>query len=366
MDETSVGLSLKAGRFLGSKDRVLVAGNGFNGTAVGNKSSGTTVQVLYSKFDNEVDGPSHFVPTSELNLNGRCSDLELCGVPRLAKTFAAVTKSNPNTGAGSISLIDVETSISSSILTEIEAKGDLTSQSSSFCPYSAITFDSNTEILAAATEAGEVILWDMYSGKEISRTIADACGVNKLKFLKTGQLVTVGNSVDCQIKLWDLKVAPTSWTTVFSRGLCKNYQSSSNYASHPSKRHPRYTSLLCHPVQDKIISGTATGSMVVWDLRSEVPVEHQVQSSRITDSIMHPRQIEHIVSASTDGTVNCFNMNYSTANLGVFGSLPSTAAHSDVNTLLTEPASINSLDYDLDSRVIMAVSSLGSFYRMQL
>jgi hypothetical protein len=79
MDETSVGMSLKAGRFLGSKDRVLVCGNSFNGTAVGNKRSGTTVQVLYSKFINEVDGPSTFVPTSELNLNGRCSDLEICG-----------------------------------------------------------------------------------------------------------------------------------------------------------------------------------------------------------------------------------------------------------------------------------------------
>lgn len=245
----------------------------------------------------------------------------------------------------------------------------MTAQNTSFCAYSAITFDSNTEVLAAANEAGEVTLWDMYSGREISRITADACGINKIKFLKTGQLVTVGNSVDCQIKIWDLKSAPTSWTAVFNRGLCKNYHSSSNYANNPGKRNPRYTSLLCHPVLDKIVSGTSTGSVVVWDLRTELPLEHQVQSSRITDSIVHPRHMERVISASTDGTVCSFDMNgANSSNLGVFNTLAGNGMpeQSVVKTLLTEPATFCSLDYDLDSRMMMSVSTLGSFFRLQL
>ena len=75
------------------------------------------------------------------------------------------------------------------------------------CPYaySDITFNSELELLAGATEAGDVIVWDLYYGKEISRVRADAAGVNKLKFMKNGQLVTVGNSEGCQIKVWDFR-----------------------------------------------------------------------------------------------------------------------------------------------------------------
>ena len=55
----------------------------------GNELS-TNLQILYSKYANGEDGKTTIKSVANLNLNNQCIDVEICGVPRLAKTFAAV------------------------------------------------------------------------------------------------------------------------------------------------------------------------------------------------------------------------------------------------------------------------------------
>ena len=222
--------------------------------------------------------------------------------------------------------------------------------------------------MAVGSESGAVSIIDLYSGKEVSRVKVDPCGVAKVKFTRTGQLVTVGQSSKSQIKIWDLKasaVGNNSPAMVLSQQLERNDDAELNTwnatQGGPWARLGRTTCVSLHPVQEKLVSGTSQGTVQVWDLRSAAclsfaphahahmqpaagtfeissfchnlrswsSITYNVQYVQydinrvicnvlvlytfivVTDVQVHPRRLDTVLSSSTDGTVRSFDSNNS-------------------------------------------------------
>ncbi len=261
MDHTTISASLNSAKFLGSKDRILVSGN----------NPSTNLQIQYSSFVNGVNGKKQFKKISEATLAGACTALELCGIPRLGKTFAAVAKTDRANKNGSISLIDVETGVNSAHLqTHDDEEYTLFD---GFCPYTSLSFLSDREILAVGSESGEIILFDLYVGKEVTRIKADPSGVNKLRFMRTGQLISLGNSSKSQVRIWDLKSNGAGQVLHLSDEISSGRSSSGsnspmNTSSNNRSTQQLYSSVCPHPVQNTVMCGTTEGEVVLWDLRN--------------------------------------------------------------------------------------------------
>ena len=67
----------------------------------------------------------------------------------------------------------------------------------------------------------------------------------------------------------------------------------------------RFSSLLCHPTQSKIITGTSSGSALLWDLRQADSVwsDRQIHNDSVRDIASHPRLHDCYITCSNDGTV---------------------------------------------------------------
>eukprot|EP01032_Pedospumella_encystans_P018376 gene18376-20922_t len=374
MDRTALSVSAVKGLFLGSTERFIVGGN----------CPSASVQVLQSLEQ----GSQKLGQAANLHLNGVCSDLELCGVPRLAQTFAAVATYSEHGSGSSISMLNVETYHDSTSLAfqsaEALFKDTFNITSISFC--------SDLELMAVGSESGAVSIIDLYSGKEVSRVKVDPCGVAKVKFTRTGQLVTVGQSSKSQIKIWDLKasaVGNNSPAMVLSQQLERNEDTELNTwnatQGGPRARPGRTTCVSLHPVQEKLVSGTSQGTVQVWDLRSAAclsfaPHTHaHMQPAAVTDVQVHPRRLDTVLSSSTDGTVRSFDSNNSSNSnsnhfngfnsrgaLTVFGNdAPSEGMY---QVICSDPGAINSMDCDnsSDTCVLLAVSSTGSAIRVAI
>ncbi len=338
MDHSTISSSIVNGRFLGSKDRVILAGN----------SPNANLQIHYSSFKNGNEGRKQFLKKSEVTLSGNCTAMELCGIPRQAKTYAAVARVNRQNGQGLIPLVDVETSVNAANLYAHDDKEYALFDN--FCPYTSLSFQSDHELLATSTESGEIIVYDLYAGKEVSRVRADPTGVSKVRFTRTGQLVSIGDSGSkAQIKIWDLRSQQRAGLALsISQQLSSRHTPSSSPTGvtsgsrsfspqPPSSSAPHYTSVCPHPMQDKIMCGTSSGAVAVWDLRNAASsscMEFQPHHSRgerrtvvcnllplflqyfattltthficvlvlsVTDLLVHPVQQDIVLTCSADG-----------------------------------------------------------------
>lgn len=290
--------SLLTAKYLGCKDRLITAGN---------SSSYASIKVLFADYINGVDGKRSLREVESLQIGGgvggpdeektSCTALELCGIPRMGKTIAAVATINRNSYEGSISLYDLNSTVDSASLTPFNAGCRMTKQPI-VSAYTSLSFDRDSELLASSTETGEVIVWDIMTGTEVARQRVDATGVTKVQFTRSGQLLTVGSSLDSQINLWDVRASNThsqqQWNpsssnsdtaryALFINEKLKKHRSSAEFA--PSNGILQYSSVFYHPYQDKIIAGSHIGSVVIWDLRSSASIEFQPHNSTGTTAV---------------------------------------------------------------------------------
>ena len=114
-------------------------------------------------------------------------------------------------------------------------------------------------LLSLGREDGTVLSWDLNAGKEVYRFNADACGVKKVQYLRTGQLLTLSSSNGGlntpQLKIWDLRAKDQC---IFALGRQSKGADKENV---DTKRKARYTCVRSHPIDEKILTGTSTGKM---------------------------------------------------------------------------------------------------------
>lgn len=378
---TSTSSNLVAGKYLGSKDRLITLGN----------EKGSHLQVFYSKYLNGVDGLTIFGPTASYRGEAPSSaqSLEICGIPRLAKTFAAVAETNKKNGSCFISLVDITTSAHFADLSEYNSlrSSPASEEESTKSAYTSLAFDPDSEVFASGTDAGDVVLWDITQGVEVHRIRADQCGVNKVKFLRSGKLLTLGSSPQDQVKLWDLRmdhargVRPAASASMAASGTALMPTTPSftpisrgrtAFANSFSVRNrPQLKCISGHPVQDKVLCGCSSGAVAVWELRSLTFEEFQPHYNTVTDIAIHPRRHDIVITSSADGSVRSFSSADVDATkeerniyMGEVKDIQPDDPH--FATLLTEGSSFTGLDCDDDSGSLLAVTAGGSIYRKQL
>mmetsp|Transcript_28278 Transcript_28278/g.40260 ORF Transcript_28278/g.40260 Transcript_28278/m.40260 type:complete len:90 (+) Transcript_28278:1004-1273(+) len=89
--------------------------------------------------------------------------------------------------------------------------------------------------------------------------------------------------------------------------------------------------------------------------------------------MVHPSQHDCMVTSSRDGTVKCFNTS-STSSATLTDLNPTnnnnnssnSSSTADCVTLAHEPSAIMSIDCEIDSAMILAVTSTGGLLRMHL
>lgn len=364
MSQCTLPISPVAGKFLGSRDRLVVAGNG--------PQSKVGIQCVVQDTDT---GENTFKNICEFSSHGVCTGMEICGVSRLAKSFIALANTEySGNGNSSIALLEVETDVS-----EARMKHTHSLQSVSSSAYTSLSFYNEQELLAGSSDSGCVILWDLHTGNEIRRFAADSSGVNKLEFTRSGQLLTCGMSTSAQLHLWDIRTSLSSSSMSSTSPVVDSSSrltvSAARCFRHPNKKqtgfamqqqqqplsHVFYTSISSQSMYNKIACGTCRGSVAVWDLREEGVMEFYPHSPRssVTAVLAHPWNQDLLISASSSGQVRNSDLASLTSGIRECYSEKDDAVISDAG-------GITSLDCDRDSGMLLAVSALGGLWRLQL
>jgi len=398
----NVTMSILEGRYLGSRDAIILSGNSPSATLQLYLTEDTTQSDLGlgETFKYRAYGKA-FKLCKQLVLSNILTAMEICyqsnggtGVnpyiaiatsDRRKRDYSSSSSSSSSSGRdkqdmATISLYKCDyQSIDSTVIdytaTCQASDGDNKSSSSSSFTSLAFNDDNNTSILAASNEAGEVIIWDLNTGKQRSRFTADACGVNKIKFVG-GQLLTVGKSRNSQLRLWDLRQAPPivhnhSYQPQLSLiHPCSNNSIQSTVVELDNQKALKkgtdtYTCISSDLyTQQKIICGTSSGSVAIWDVRKcrdniAVVEEHRAHGDQVTSVVAID---DNIISSSTSGTVINTQIN---ANRPIDPTDISNNYTNTNTTLLREAAPITCLDKIMDYRsgdVLMATSNIGGVF----
>lgn len=252
--------------FLGSRDKVIVAGD----------APQTDIQVLYG--GQEIGADETFQQVARLQRPGQCTDFELCGVARLARTYGAVAVWDMHASKSCVSLLNLDTQLDEASISTHTAELSVDN-----FPTSSISYSSEMELLAVANEAGIVSVRELSTGKAVCTIKADPCGVKKVLFTRSGQIVTIGESPKAQIKFWDLR----------SAGNNQAVMALSFELSDLTQKRPASVSSVClHPVHEKLASGCSDGTVQLWDLRSSAnlsfrPHPHSRGRKRKRTSCLH-------------------------------------------------------------------------------
>lgn len=275
-------------------------------------------------------------------IGGTSSAAELCGVLGAPKLFVAVASDN-SAGESEGFILEVhETPEEIGFMDPIRFFADRTKG-----PVSSITYSTQLGWLACCHESGFINIFDInHLENPYVGFMADSTGVNQVRFDRMGRLITAGNSGK-QLKVWDLR--------------------SSIHSCAVDRQLPvqgvGFTSVCPHPVNDYVFCGTTDGGLTAWDLRTDACMKQdRIHTESTTSVVMHPASYGQlrVVSSSSDGTVV-------STDLAV-----KTTAHEQYPTgfpwayeyesILVEPASVTSLDVNIESRSLLASTSIGGIF----
>lgn len=266
--------TLVACKFLDSKDRLILAGNG---------SNGGVLQVLYEEYLNHVDGKKGFVEKCQMQFDGLeiCS-LELCGISSSSKLFVIIAGQHLSKPKGCVKVFECQptaNSVKLVLATEIQDPHPITSLAS----------DSENELLIYSNEFGEIIQLNLGTLKEISRCQVDPAGINKIQFSASKNLVCLGNSIQSSANIIDIRVsAPSSSSSrKYSPVKVQNTLSIRNFSTSLKTRiassSAQMSGFMCldtHPTQAQVMLGCYTGNVLLWDSRSTRCMEFQPHHCR--------------------------------------------------------------------------------------
>lgn len=131
------------------------------------------------------------------------------------------------------------------------------SQTAHLGAFTSLTYDVFMKYLVIGTDAGEMIIWDMQVGKEVSRRVVDVCGLQQVRFQHSHALITLGRSNLSPIHVFDIR-------SCHQEALQPSYKS-------PLIHQAGVTSFCPHHAREEIMCGTTKGDVVKFDLRISSP-----------------------------------------------------------------------------------------------
>lgn len=347
MESFATSLSLVSGRFLGSADRLLLAGNGPT----------SSLQVHYSLHVNGQDGASRFVKVADCKAAaGHAVAMEICGMPRLMKTFAAVSTVDGG-GAGQVDFVGVETTLRSAGLHPADPAAP--SQIRHKYNITALAFNADTDVLAMGTEAGELLVWDLYAHKQLLLVEVDAVCVNKIRFTASGQVAIAGSTNASPAKIFDLRAGKVAKS--LDPAVCTQQVTA-------LPKLPGFCSLAAHPSDNLLYCGDSAGAVVAWDLRSEHSAMHfQPHASTVTDLLVAPGRPDWLLSTSLDGALRrwCPKLR-SSSELSPSRRPHQQSTGADYETLLLQPHGLHAMDADADGERLLVTNRVGQVIRMDI
>lgn len=251
MEGVVTSLNLISGRFLWSSDRVIVAGNG---------GSSASVEVYLSL----PPAGSSLVKAAQVSVeNGHAHALEVCGIPRLAKTFAALGGANSVTGRGRVDFFDLEVGPRAASLQPSDST--LAQSIEHDYPITALSFNGDRETLVGGSEAGQLLVWDLYTQQQVLALQADALRVNKVQFTPSGQVAVAGSTRLSPAKIFDLRSGQVAHT-LDAREAQPSLTSAGPHG---------VLSLQVHPTAQQVFCGDRNGGVAAWDLRTNRALHFQ-------------------------------------------------------------------------------------------
>lgn len=132
--------------------------------------------------------------------------------------------------------------------------------------FTSLAYDVFMKYLVIGTDAGDMIIWDMQVGKEVTRWTVDVCGLQQLRFQHSHALITLGRSNLSPIQVFDIR-------SCHQEALQPNFKS-------PSIHQSGVTSFCPHHAREEIVCGTTKGDVVRFDLRSSIPETFHLHSGK--------------------------------------------------------------------------------------
>lgn len=300
-------------KYLGSSDSIISVQSFTNGGAADGQ-----VIIYHNDYLNGVDGKRKYRMRSSLKIPGAfLSSVEICGIPRLQKTYAAVVGTTLSSSQRSclyfldinidhqsptLSLVDTDIYDNGLLLTDGNAVSNSSFLSTgaksssnklnhfpdSSSHLTTSTFDFDLEVMAIGDEHGDISLFDVVTGKEIYSVHSDALGIRKLRFLPSKQLASLGSSAEKTAKIYDFRTPSVRSTINTPAPMSTDLKNSPNlepyhhFHSHIQKnnatskafdefnRNEKLNKLMCfinHPTQEKLFFGSNEGNVFLWDYR---------------------------------------------------------------------------------------------------
>ena len=303
---TSLPLEIIWSRFLGLQSRVILAGNLPN--------EGGSVQILdlipITAEDNDMgayhpnssNGDMKAISAKSTSYSAdkySVTACELGGITRLNQTFVALALYDHSNSHAKISIVQI---LSTADEISMALSADLTSTNTS-SSFQSITFHSDSELLSAANEDGIITTFSLESMSEVHSFVADATGYNKIHYLSSGQLVTLGKSNG--LKVWDLHNSQPSG--LFNR--IKPIQEM-NIIPLCHNELEEISAFVENNAYEQFIVGTTLGNIFVIDVRSNrIAYAHKVHNKRVTDIRCHPYDPNIIISVSADSSIKYTSVN---------------------------------------------------------
>lgn len=276
---------LVKGEYLGSTYSILLVRN--------TQDYSGEVSILCNEFINGIDGKKQYQVKSSASIpNIFISNLSLCGIPRLRKTYlvavgstftsSASSSSNSSVGSqGVIQFLEVQSEKGSTIISPVASP-----KCDDATHFTDCTYQLDGEQLAVVNESGDLFLIDTSTGTYLHSLKADSSLKKVRYFPDSSMIATMSGSA---MKIWDLR-APPSPSLSFSpepihhlRSL-KNQHSpvQSNLASTPRSKAlsispPSLACFVCHASEPKIFLGDNRGAVNLWDYRMTSPMSRENQ-----------------------------------------------------------------------------------------
>jgi WD40 repeat protein len=261
---TPLSVSVKWARFLGYEDRLIVAGHDHFGHGkfqiLENQMLETSsLQPMEDRSAGHLGPVKKIVSVNEEVLpDQRITCCELAGLRKLNQSFVLFGHYNRRRSISGISFGRIRSSYEGAKITT-----ERIANSESMAQYTSTSFNADHESFAIADETGMVSVYSAEAARQIASFRADAAGVNQLKYVRSGYIVTLSKSCgSSSIKLWDLRMNVSD--DIFrSLRPCQELDQPDIKAALGE-----YTSAELHPSKDQLICGSSHGFVSLFDMRT--------------------------------------------------------------------------------------------------
>lgn len=341
------------GRFLGSRDTIILCGD----------SPNATVQI-YTRNDDD----NQYVLVNDVSINhynddvslssmtggvNRFNSIEICYDNNANQFTPTIAVSTYNGKQSSIKFIKIDVNDDFNLIDANQYQTPSTTYAYTSLSFSDQCIDRTSSnqtvpLLASSSEDGNVMIFDLSTCTSINTFNADAAGLNQVMFAGN-QVITVGRSPKHALSVWDLRILSNSDTSINNRQQA--YKPSIAFKKINGNVYDSYTCVCSNIQAQTVVCGSENGSIDVWDLRkASMPVasintgtlliDQYSQISKSSEKITSVTYAStgDIIYSSMDGNVKKISVR------SISGMYSNATSSNEEEVLMVDAAGMTSVD----------------------